>query len=59
MKSKSETLRNVYLLRFGSFIIKRCAEKAGRNIGQNTTLIILAHDISTFKPSKKFSKKLC
>lgn len=33
--------KNVYLRGFGSFIIKRKAEKTGRNIGQNTTLIIL------------------
>jgi DNA-binding protein HU-beta len=37
--------KEVYLRGFGSFIIKRRAEKAGRNIGQNTTLIIPAHDI--------------
>ena len=37
--------KEVYLRGFGSFIVKRRAEKTGRNIGQNTTLIIPAHDI--------------
>lgn len=50
--------KEVYLRGFGSFIIKRRAEKTGRNIGQNTTLIIPAHDIPAFRPSKEFSKKL-
>lgn len=49
--------KEVYLRGFGSFIIKRRAEKTGRNIGQNTTLIIPAHDIPAFKPSKEFSIK--
>lgn len=50
--------KEVYLRGFGSFIIKRRAEKTGRNIGQNTTLIIPAHDIPAFKPSKEFSNKI-
>lgn len=50
--------KEVYLRGFGSFIIKRRAEKTGRNIGRNTTLIIPAHDIPAFKPSKEFSNKI-
>lgn len=46
--------KEVYLRGFG----KRRAEKTGRNIGQNTTLIIPAHDIPAFKPSKEFSNKI-
>ena len=34
---------NVYLRGFGSFIIKKRAEKTGRNISKNTTIIIPAH----------------
>lgn len=45
---------NVYLRGFGSFIIKRRAEKTGRNISKNTTVIIPAHNIPAFKPSKVF-----
>jgi len=45
---------NVYLRGFGSFIIKERAEKTGRNISKNTTIIIPAHCIPAFKPSKEF-----
>lgn len=46
---------NVYLRGFGSFIIKRRAEKVARNISKNTTLTIPEHNIPAFKPSKSFS----
>lgn len=45
---------NVYMRGFGSFIIKERAEKTGRNISKNTTIIIPAHRIPSFKPSKSF-----
>ncbi len=45
---------NVYLRGFGSFIIKKRAEKTGRNISKNTTVIIPAHNIPAFKPAKTF-----
>jgi DNA-binding protein HU-beta len=45
---------NVYMRGFGSFIIKERAEKTGRNISKNTTIIIPAHKIPAFKPSKTF-----
>jgi len=45
---------NVYLRGFGSFIIKSRAEKTGRNISKNTTIIIPAHNIPAFKPAKSF-----
>lgn len=45
---------NVYLRSFGSFIIKERAEKTGRNISKNTTIIIPAHNIPAFKPAKSF-----
>lgn len=44
----------VFLRGFGSFIIKRRTEKTARNISKNTTIIIPAHNIPTFKPSKAF-----
>jgi DNA-binding protein HU-beta len=46
---------NVYLRGFGSFIIKKRAEKTGRNISKNTTIKIPAHHIPAFKPAKAFS----
>ena len=45
---------NVYLRGFGSFIIKKRAEKTGRNISKNTTISIPAHNIPSFKPAKTF-----
>ncbi len=45
---------NVYMRGFGSFIIKERAEKTGRNISKNTTIIIPAHKIPAFKPAKSF-----
>lgn len=44
----------VYLRGFGSFIIKHRAQKAARNITKKTTMIIPAHDIPAFKPTKAF-----
>lgn len=45
---------NVYLRGFGSFIIRRRAEKTGRNISKSTSIIIPAHNIPAFKPCKTF-----
>jgi DNA-binding protein HU-beta len=45
---------NVYLRGFGSFVVKKRAEKTGRNISKNTTIIIPAHNIPSFKPSRVF-----
>jgi len=49
---------NVYLRGFGSFIIKHRAAKTARNILQNTTMYIDAHDFPSFKPSKSFAEKM-
>lgn len=40
VKSSMESGENVYLRGFGSFVLKKRAEKTGRNISKNTTLII-------------------
>ena len=45
---------NVYLRGFGSFIIKKRAQKVARNISKNTTITIPEHNIPAFKPSKTF-----
>src|SRR5690348_15307290 len=39
---------NVYLRGFGSFIVKKRAQKTARNISKNTTIIIPAHNIPAF-----------
>ncbi|HZK07421.1 MAG TPA: HU family DNA-binding protein [Bacteroidales bacterium] len=54
IKNSMTSGENVYLRGFGSFTIKRRAEKTGRNISKNTTIIIPAHNIPTFKPAKSF-----
>lgn len=45
---------NVYLRGFGSFIVKRRAQKVARNISKNTTITIPEHNVPAFKPSKSF-----
>lgn len=45
---------NVYLRGFGSFTVKRRAGKVARHIGKNTSMIIPAHDVPSFKASDKF-----
>lgn len=57
MESVKTSLVNgesVYLRGFGSFTTKKRAEKTGRNISKNTTIIIPAHYIPSFKPAKTF-----
>ena len=44
----------VFLRRFGSFIIKKRAKKVARNISKNTTIVIPAHSVPAFKPAKTF-----
>ncbi|MEN9333900.1 MAG: hypothetical protein RLY35_1080 [Bacteroidota bacterium] len=54
LKNSMEKGENVYLRGFGSFIVKRRAEKLGRNILAKTTVTIPAHYVPSFKPSKEF-----
>ena len=49
---------NVYLRGFGSFIVKKRAEKTARNIDKNTTIIIPAHNIPAFKPADSFKDEV-
>ena len=50
--------KNIYLRGFGTFLVKKRAEKTGRNISKNTTVIIPAHFIPAFKPSKNFAERV-
>jgi DNA-binding protein HU-beta len=50
--------KNVYLRGFGSFVVKKRAEKTARNISKNTTIIIPSHNIPSFKPAKSFVSKV-
>ena len=49
---------NVYLRGFGTFHIIERKEKLGRNISKNTSVVIPAHKIPKFKPSKEFLKMI-
>jgi len=54
IKKSLEDGQNVYLRGFGSFIVKKRAEKKARNISKNTTITIPEHYIPAFKPAKVF-----
>ena len=58
IKSTMTNGEEVFLRGFGSFIIKRRAEKTARNISKNTTMIVPAHNIPAFKPAKEFLEKV-
>ncbi len=58
VRKSLEDGKNVYLRGFGSFVVKKRAQKTGRNISKNTTIIIPAHNIPSFKPSKSFVEKV-
>jgi DNA-binding protein HU-beta len=58
VKDSLEDGKNVYLRGFGSFVVKQRAEKTARNISKNTTIIIPAHNIPSFKPAKTFVSKV-
>ena len=54
VKDSLSNNENVYLRGFGSFIVKKRAQKTARNISKNTTIIIPEHSIPSFKPAKTF-----
>ncbi len=58
IKTSLVNKQNVYLRGFGSFIVKKRAQKTGRNISKNTTIIIPEHVIPAFKPAKTFVEKV-
>ena len=54
----AEKKEPVFLRGFGTFSIKHRAKKTARNISKNTTLVIDAHDIPSFKPARSFVEKM-
>jgi DNA-binding protein HU-beta len=50
--------KNIYLRGFGTFYIKKRAQKPGRIISRNVTITIPAHNFPAFKPVKSFVNKL-
>lgn len=58
MKDSMVKGENIYLRGFGSFILKKRAEKLGRNIMKKTPIKIPAHTIPAFRPCKEFAKEV-
>ena len=58
VKNTLENGENVYLRGFGSFVVKNRAEKTGRNISKNTTIIIPAHNVPIFRPARIFTESV-
>lgn len=46
---------NIYLRGFGTFLLKKRAEKIARNISKGTTVKVPAHYIPKFKPNREFT----
>ena len=49
---------NVYVRGFGSFVVRKRAQKTARNISKNTAIIIPEHFVPSFKPAKVFVDKV-
>ena len=58
VKSSLAKGQNVYLRGFGSFIVKKRAQKTGRIISKNTTIVIPEHHVPAFKPAKTFVNRV-
>jgi DNA-binding protein HU-beta len=58
VKSSLARNENVYLRGFGSFIVKKRAQKTARDISRGTKLLIPAHFIPAFKPAKVFASQV-
>ncbi|HBX53209.1 MAG: integration host factor subunit beta [Bacteroidetes bacterium RIFOXYA12_FULL_35_11] len=58
LKSNMIQGQNIFFRGFGSFTLKKRAEKAARNISKNTTVVIPAHYIPVFKPCDEFKKEV-
>ncbi len=48
----------VYVRGFGSFVNKKRAQKVARNISKNTSIVIAAHQVPSFKPAKSFVEEV-
>ena len=61
MESVKESMiggEDVYLRGFGSFIVKKRAQKKARDIGKNKEIVIPEHYIPAFRPSKQFVNRV-
>ncbi len=58
VKASLEKGEDVHLRGFGSFVVKHRAQKTGRILSQNTTIVIPAHDVPAFKPADVFTDRV-
>ena len=61
INSLKESLINkesVFIRGWGTWTLKRRAQKTARNISKNTTMIIPAHETPYFKPCKSFMEEV-
>ena len=58
VKNSVSNNESVFLRGFGTFKAKKRAQKTGRNIKKNTTIIIPEHHIPSFKPAKVFLQQV-
>lgn len=54
VKNSLKEGENVYVRGFGSFVTKKRAQKIGRIIKRNESIVIPEHYIPAFKPAKTF-----
>ena len=54
VKDSLSSGEDVYLRGFGTFLVKHRAETLARHISKNTTIVIPAHNVPVWKPSKGF-----
>jgi len=50
--------KNIHIKGFGKFLNKKRAKKVGRNLTDNTAIIIDAHYVPTLKVSKDFVERI-
>lgn len=58
VKNSLKAGENVYVRGFGSFITKKRAQKIGRIIKRNQSIVIPEHFIPAFKPAKTFTESV-
>lgn len=58
VKSSMAEGENIYIRGFGSFVVKKRAEKVARIISRNKAIVIKEHYVPTFKPAKVFVEKV-
>lgn len=58
VKNSLKNGENVYVRGFGSFVLKKRAQKIGRIIKRNESIVIPEHYIPAFKPAKVFATQV-